>query len=122
MVKNQGSSERGPKQAEKLDDGRETERVVKITAETPYGECSKRLTAFGGLLMLLFIGFQRVRQFVYIRTDAMLCGILRVTSLPVVSIFWRYLRSMGIVQSGSILCLSGALLGRVWELCAYRPQ
>ena len=160
MVKNQGSSERGPKQAEKLDDGRETERVVKITAETPYGECSERLTAFGGLLalakfmdliqfetafekhyvhpnrepklggyrmllgllMLLFIGFQRVGQFVYIRTDAMLCGILRVTSLPVVSTFWRYLRSMGIVQSGSILRLSGALRGRVWELCAYRPQ
>ena len=53
MVKNQGSSERGPKQAEKLDDGRETERVVKITAETPYGECSERLTAFGGLLALV---------------------------------------------------------------------
>ena len=27
-------------------------RPVRITADTPYGECSERLTAFGGLLVL----------------------------------------------------------------------
>ena len=117
------------------------ERVARITAQTPYGECSERLSAFGGLLalvkfvdllgfegcfeehyvhpkrrpklggyrmvagmlMLLFIGFQRLWHFTYIRRDAMLCGILRVKVLPAVTTFWRYLRSLSIIQSQSLL-------------------
>lgn len=136
------------------------ERVARITADTPYGECSERLTAFGGLLalvkfldllrfeeafedryvhpkrepklggyrmvagilMLLFIGFQRLWHFTYVRRDAMLCGILRVKLLPDVSTFWRYLRSMSIIQSQSLLRLGSVLRGRVWELCEYRPR
>ena len=31
-----------------------------------------------GILMLMFIGFNRIWHFIYIRLDAMLCGILRV--------------------------------------------
>src|SRR5512139_1708897 len=84
----------------------------KITASTPYGTCTERLSPFGGLLglikfldllkceevfdevyrgptrepklghyrmvvgilMLLFIGFNRLWHFVYIRLDAMMCG------------------------------------------------
>lgn len=90
------------------------------------GECSERLTAFGGLLalvkfldligfekavaahyvhpqrqaqlggyrmvlgmLLLFIGFHRLGHFAYVRTDAMVCGVLRVGVLPAVSTFWR---------------------------------
>jgi hypothetical protein len=132
---------------------------VRITAETPYGECSERLTAFGGLLalvkfldligfeaafathyvapqrtptlghyrmvlgvlVLLFIGFQRLGHFAYIRADAMVCGVLRVAVLPAVTTFWRYLRALTIVQSAALLRLGAALRGRVWALCAYRP-
>jgi hypothetical protein len=135
-------------------------RVVKITAQTPYGECTERLTAFGGLLalvkfldligfekrfeehyvhpkrepklggyrmvsgilMLLFIGFQRLGHFAYIRKDSMLCGILRVSMLPVVSTFWRYLGSLTIIQSASLVRLGGSLRKKVWELCEYRPR
>ena len=135
------------------------DRVVKITPDTPYGECSERLTAFGGLLalvkffdligfqtlfaehyvapkrdtklghygmvagilMLLFIGFQRLGHFTYLRHDAMLCGVLRVAILPAVSTFWRYLRAMGLVQSQSLLRLAAALRRTVWGLCAYQP-
>lgn len=50
-----------------------------------------------GLLSLLFVGFQRIGHFKYIREDSMLCGILKVTLLPVVSTFWRYLRSLTII-------------------------
>ena len=134
-------------------------RPVRITAETPYGECSERLTAFGGLLalvkfldligfeaafathyvapqrtptlghyrmvlgvlVLLFIGFQRLGHFAYIRADAMVCGVLRVAVLPAVTTFWRYLRALTIVQSAALLRLGAALRGRVWALCAYRP-
>jgi len=121
-------------------------RAVRITAETPYGECSERLTAFGGLLalvkfldvigfeqafaahyvhpqrepklggyrmvlgilLLLFIGFQRLGHFAYVRYDAMVCGVLRVAALPAVSTFWRYLRSLSIVQSAALLRLGAA--------------
>src|SRR3989304_6172479 len=38
-------------------------RSCRITAETPYGECTERLTAFGGLLALVkfldLIGFEK---------------------------------------------------------------
>ena len=43
-----------------------------------------------GILMLLFIGFNRIWHFVYVRLDAMLCGFFRVDRLPVSSTFWRY--------------------------------
>jgi len=139
--------------------GRETRRTT-ITPETPYGECSERLTAFGGLLalvkfldligfekafeaqyvhpkrepklggyrmvlgmlMLLFIGFQRLGHFAYVRTDAMVCGVLRVAVLPAVSTFWRYLISLGIVQSASLLRVGATLRAKVWALCEYAPR
>ena len=163
MVKQQDKVELGQKQGKnrtKYGKDDVSDRVTKITAETPYGQCSERLTAFGGMLalvkfldligfeekfekhyvhpkrvpklggyrmvlgmlMLLFIGFQRLWHFSYVRTDAMVCGILRVGALPVVSTFWRYLCSMSIIQSQSLLRLGGVLRRRVWELCEYRPK
>jgi hypothetical protein len=75
-----------------------------------------------GMLMLLFIGFQRLGHFTYVRTDAMVCGILRVAVLPAVSTFWRYLTSLTIVQSAALLKLSGGLRAKVWALCGYAPR
>lgn len=45
-----------------------------------------------GILMLLFIGFQRLGHFAYVRYDTMVCRMLRVAALPTVSTFWRYLQ------------------------------
>lgn len=153
-VEGQGEKHRGS------DSGERSERVVRITEETPYGECSERLTAFGGMLalvkfldllgfermfeeqyvhpkrapklggygmvagmlMLLFIGFQRLWHFTYVRHDAMLCGILRVKALPAVTTFWRYLCSLTIIQSQSLVRLGGVVRCRVWDLCEYRPR
>src|ERR1035437_5577334 len=75
-----------------------------------------------GMLMLLFIGFQRLGHITYVRTDAMVCGVLRVAVLPAVSTFWRYLTSLGIVQSASLLRLGAALREKVWALCEYAPH
>ena len=160
MVKRKSNGKRAAKQARKDGTQDKPARIAQITAETSYGECSERLTAFGGLLalvkfldlmgfeemfekhykapkrkpalgnyrmllgilMLLFIGFQRLGQFVYIQTDAMICGIMKVAVLPVVSTFWRYLRSLTIIQSESILRLNGALREKAWEKCGYRPR
>ncbi len=70
-----------------------------------------------GLLMLLHIGFTRIGHFEYIRQDPMICGLLGVNKLPVVSTFWRYLNSLTINQSKSILKLISSLRERVWKLC-----
>lgn len=163
MVKQQdkveGERNQGENRAKYVGDG-VSERVGKITAETQYGECSERLTAFGGLLalvkfldligfeekfdrhyihpqrmpklggyrmvvgmlMLLFIGFQRLWHFTYVRRDAMVCGILQVRVLPAVTTFWRYLRSLSIMQSQSLVRIGGVLRERVWELCEYKPK
>ena len=73
-----------------------------------------------GILMLLFIGFNRIWHFVYIRLDAMLCGFLRVPRLPAASTFWRYVDNMGINQGKSLLNVMSILRERVWQLCDFQ--
>jgi len=70
-----------------------------------------------GILMLLFIGFNRIWHFVYVRIDPMLCGFFKLTRLPAASTFWRYVDSLGINQANSILKLNGILRERLWQLC-----
>jgi len=68
-----------------------------------------------GLLMLLFIGFNRIWHFTYIRLDAILCGFFRLPKLPVASTFWRYMDSLGVNQAQSLLKLMSVLRERVWR-------
>jgi len=70
-----------------------------------------------GILMLLFIGFNRLWHFTYVRLDAMLCGFFRLERLPVASTFWRYLDSLGINQARSFLKITSTLRERFWQLC-----
>ncbi len=72
-----------------------------------------------GILMLLFIGFNRIWHFVYVRMDAMLCGFFKVTRLPVASTFWRYVDSLGINQAKSLVKVMSILRERVWQLCGF---
>ena len=68
-----------------------------------------------GILMLLYTGFNRICQFLYVRLDAMVCGFFNVEKLPVVSTFWRYVDSMGINQGRSLLTVMSVLRERVWK-------
>lgn len=70
-----------------------------------------------GVLMLLFIGFNRIWHFTYIRLDAILCGFFRLPRLPVASTFWRYVDSLGINQANAFLKIMSILRERVWQLC-----
>jgi hypothetical protein len=72
-----------------------------------------------GVLMLLFIGFNHIWHFVYIRLDAMVCGFFKVPRLPAASTFWRYVDSLGINQANSLLKIMSILRERVWQLCDY---
>jgi len=73
-----------------------------------------------GILMLLFIGFNRLWHFVYIRLDAMVCGFFQLARLPAASTFWRYVDSLGINQAKSILKVHSALRERAWQLCSLK--
>ena len=68
-----------------------------------------------GLLMLLFIGFNRIWHFTYLRLDAILCGFFRIPKLPVATTFWRYLDSIDINQAQSLLKLMSILRERAWQ-------
>lgn len=68
-----------------------------------------------GILMLLFIGFNRIWHFVYVRLDALLCGFFGLESLPVASTFWRYVDSLGINQGQSLIRVMSILRERTWK-------
>lgn len=70
-----------------------------------------------GIIILLFIGFNRIWHFIYIQLDSMLCGIFKIVKLPYVTTYWRYVDSMGINQGKSLLKVISALRERVWHLC-----
>ena len=75
-----------------------------------------------GIIMLLFIGFNRIWHFTYIRMDAILCGYFQVTELPAASTFWRYLDSLRLNQAESLLRIMRVLRERVWLLCGIRHE
>jgi hypothetical protein len=86
----------------------------KLSARTPE---SGHFNMVYGIIMLLFIGFNRIWHFVYIRIDPMLCSIFNVVKLPYVTTYWRYVDSLGINQGKSLLDVMSALRERVWQLC-----
>lgn len=70
-----------------------------------------------GLILLLFIGFNRIWHFIYIQVDSMLCSLFDVVKLPNVTTYWRYVDSLGINQGKSLVMVMSALRERVWHLC-----
>jgi hypothetical protein len=69
-----------------------------------------------GVLMLLFIGFNRLWHFTYVRLDSLLCGFFHLNRLPAASTYWRYVDSLGINQANSLVNLMSGLRQRVWQL------
>ena len=63
MVTNNGGRKAGKEQEKNVESERPERKETTITPDTPYGECSERLTAFGGLLALVkfldLIGFEK---------------------------------------------------------------
>ena len=72
-----------------------------------------------GILMLLFIGFNRLWHFVYVQLDAMLCGFFHASQLPAASTFWRYVDSLGINQAHSLLNVMAVMRERLWQQCGF---
>jgi hypothetical protein len=75
-----------------------------------------------GLIMLLFIGFNRLWHFVYIRLDSLVCGFFQLAILPAASTFWRYVDSLGINQANALLSVMHLLRERIWQQCGLRYE
>ena len=89
------------------------EGYISPSRETKLGDYAMVM----GIVMLMFIGFNRIWHFVYIRLETMLCGIFRVSKLPAASTYWRYLDSMGINQSQALLRIMSRLREQAWKRC-----
>ena len=70
-----------------------------------------------GIVLLLFIGFNRIWHMIYIRMDSMVCAILGVNKLPDASTFWRYINALGLNEAKSLLKVASVLRERVWIHC-----
>lgn len=92
------------------------EAYITPSRETKLGDYAMVL----GIVMLMFIGFNRIWHFLYIGLDAMLCGIFRVQKLPVASTYWRYLDSLGINQAQAILRIMSRLREQMWKRCGIK--
>jgi len=75
-----------------------------------------------GLIMLLFIGFNRLWHFVYIRLDSLVCGFFQLAILPAASTFWRYVDSLGINQANALLSVILLLRERLWQQCGLQYE
>lgn len=158
VIKNDTGKE--AKNQEKNRKNKPENKVLPVTAETPYGLCTERLSGFGGLtifikfldlinvkevfteqyisperktklgcyemvlgvLIMIFVGYQRISHIASIRMDPLVCGILKVSKLPVVSTFWRYLASLTEVHSQALLWVMRELRSRVWHIAGYHPR
>src|SRR5713101_7414913 len=82
---------------------------------------SKRITRsmdlYGFLLSILlglYIGFSRLNQLRFIARDPIVTGILKVTSLPVQSTFWRFVNALHLNVARQLLTIMRSMRERVW--------
>lgn len=75
-----------------------------------------------GIIILLFIGFNRLWHFVYIRLDSLVCGFFQLGILPAATTFWRYVDSLGINQANALLKVIHLLRERFWQQCGLRHE
>jgi len=123
MVKNNNTANgqrkqaaKGAKKRAKRANGGNEERLVRITAETTYGECKERLTAFGGLLALVkfldLIGFKEAfaAHYVHPRREPKLGGYRMV--LGILMLLFICFRTTGGIGTGSMSTTSACISQR----------
>ena len=68
-----------------------------------------------GIVLGLYIGFARLNQLRFIARDPILIGILKVTTLPVQSTFWRFVNALHRNVARQMLVIMRTMRERVWE-------
>ena len=67
------------------------------------------------MVLACYVGFSRLHQFRFLKREPMLTGILRVTSLPPQSTFWRFLAALHLGVAQQLLQVQRRMRERVWE-------
>lgn len=68
-----------------------------------------------GLLLLLYIGFDRLNHVRHLVMDPLVTGVLGVLRLPVQSTFWRFLQSLRIFNVLQWVEINREMRERVWQ-------
>ncbi|MGH7594035.1 MAG: IS1380 family transposase [Gemmatimonadales bacterium] len=68
-----------------------------------------------GIVFGLYIGFPRLNPLRFIARDPILTGILKVSSLPVQSTFWRFVNALHRNVARQLLTIMRTMRERVWE-------
>jgi len=68
-----------------------------------------------GIVLGMYVGFQRLNQMRFIARDPMLTGILKVKQMPPQSTLWRFMAALHLNVARQILSIQQAMRQRVWE-------
>src|SRR6266481_8547613 len=66
------------------------------------------------MLLGLYIGFSRLNQLRFIARDPIVTGVLKITSLPVQSTFWRFVNALHLNVAWQLLTIMRIMRERVW--------
>ena len=68
-----------------------------------------------GIVLGLYVGFQRLNQLRFIARDPILTGILKEPRLPPQSTLWRFMDALHLNVAAQILSIQQVMRQRVWE-------
>lgn len=68
-----------------------------------------------GIVLGLYVGFQRLNQLRFIARDPILTGILKEPRLPPQSTLWRFMAALHLNVAAQILSIQRVMRQRVWE-------
>jgi len=68
-----------------------------------------------GIVLGLYVGFERLSQLRFIAADPLLTGILEIEKLPGQSVLWRFLAALHLNVADQILKIQQVMRQRVWE-------
>jgi hypothetical protein len=97
---------------EKLGFRQLTEEVLTVKRQTKAMPMYEFLLA---MVLACYVGFSRLRQLRFLKREPMLTGILRVSSLPPQSTFWRFLAALHLGVARQLLQVQRHMREHVWE-------
>jgi len=75
-----------------------------------------------GIVLGLYVGFQRLNQLRFIARNPMLTGVLKEPRLPPQSTLWRFLTSLHLNVALQILLIQQATRQRVWQAASVKLE
>src|SRR5213594_483931 len=90
-----------------------------------YGRITRVMSLYKfvlGIVLGLYVGFQRLNQLRFIARDPILTGILKEPRLPPQSTLWRFMDALHLNVAAQILSIQRSMRQRVWQAANIRLQ